>query len=80
MAAGISIEEVRKTFACWDSQEPLAGTQVEVWKNQFEFEAKMLTLELLSEINESLKKLALLGDCVTEKNQLQTSAEVWRGE
>lgn len=73
MADTISLEKVQVTFANWQSNRH----EKVFYRTRFEMEAKMLTLELLSEINESLKKIALLGDCVTENNQLQTSTEVW---
>jgi hypothetical protein len=63
MTSKVNIKELRITFTNWAANVPAASSHGAAWREQFETEAKMLLLEELHEINESLKKLALLGDC-----------------
>ena len=50
----ITTEEVQKTFEHWRINK-------EIWQRQLEVEMKMLQLQLLAEIAESLKNIALFG-------------------
>lgn len=66
-----TIESVRDTFSTWVESEAVHSIDAPACKALWENEAKMLMLEQLQEINESLKTIALLGNCVTETENTQ---------